>query len=353
MASGVDYYKVLGVSRDASPEEIRRAYRRLARQCHPDVNQGDPSAEEQFKRLTEAYRVLSDPDLRERYDRTGSVEAPVDEWVGDPFGDIFDLMEDLLGFGPRQRRRARQRGRDVEAEVVVTLAEVVRGARKTLRYRRMVPCDDCGGTGCAGGGSPEVCPTCRGHGRVRYVQTYFFAEVSTAGLCPECGGRGVVIRDPCPRCRGRGLRAEMQEVEIEIPPGVEDGETMVAEGYGDFPANGRGQPGDLIVRVRVEQHPLFQRRGADLVGRVEVNAAQAALGGRIVVEGVDGPVEVEIPAGSQPGDEIVVRGAGLPRRDRPNVRGDMRLRLAVTIPRPRSRRERELLEELRRLWDGR
>ncbi len=354
MARNVDYYEILGVSRDATPEEIRRAYRRLARQCHPDVCRDDPQAEERFKQLTEAYRVLSDPQLRERYDRTGTVdEVPVGDGVGEPFDEFFDLVEAFFGIGGGRRTgRTRQaaRGRDIEAEVTITLRDVLHGAARTIRYERVMPCEDCDGTGSRSRSRPATCPTCRGHGRVRYVQTYFFAEVSTSAQCPECGGRGVVISDPCPRCRGRGVRPSVEEVHVEIPPGVESGQRLVVPGYGDFPPLGRGTPGDLIVRVIVEPHPRFKRNGPHLEGVLELNVAQAALGDTVTIEGVDGPVQVAVPPGSQPGDVVVVRGKGLPIDGRPARRGDLRLHLTVTIPKPRSRRERELLEELRRLW---
>ncbi|MBC7287634.1 MAG: J domain-containing protein, partial [Armatimonadetes bacterium] len=311
----------------------------------------DPEAEERFKLLTEAYRVLSDPELRARYDLTGQVDQAVFAYDDMPFADLFDLVDSFFGFGSRQRRQASvSRGNDVEVAIGITLRDVLGGATRTVRYERLVPCDDCDGTGSQSRARPQTCGTCQGHGRVRYVRTHFFAELSTVTECPKCGGRGTVIADPCPRCRGRGVRRGMEEVSITIPAGVEDGQVLRLAGYGDFPADGRGSPGDLLVLVRIQPDDVFRRNGPHLEAELVVNPAQAALGDRVIVEGLDGPLEVQVEPGTQPDDVIVVRGAGLPLNGQNSRRGDLRLHVRVAIPRPRSRRERELLEELKRIW---
>lgn len=352
-----DYYAILGVEPAASQEEIRRAYRRLARQYHPDVNNGDPEAEERFKAISQAYQVLSDPQKRAAYDRGeldggGGFEVVVDS----PFGDLFDLVDAVFGgsFGrsrTRARERAGVRGRDLHAEVEISLREVLTGARRQVTYQRITPCAECGGSGAAPGTSRQVCHTCGGAGRVRYVQTSLFGHVSTVTTCPDCGGRGDVVRAPCRACGGRGTATEEQQLEVEVPPGVEDGTVLQLAGYGDFPPEPGGQPGDLLLTVRVAPDPRFQRRGPDLYTEVWLNAAEAALGKKITLDGVDGPVDVSIKPGVQPGEEVIVHGAGLPGRG--GRRGDLHLVVRIFVPAARGRKEQQLLAELEKLWADR
>lgn len=357
MGQAPDYYAVLGVSRDATPEQIKRAYRRLARQCHPDVAGGDPAAEERFKQLTEAYRVLSDPELRTRYDLTGQVDVPVEAaepgYADDLFSHLFDLVDTMFGMGgpARTRRRVGVRGRDVQVQVEVRLDELLTGTAKEITYQRVVLCDECRGTGCADGHQPQPCSTCRGRGQVRYVQQSLFAHVETTATCPRCRGKGFVVSSPCKACKGRGFRQRSERLTVEIPAGTEDASVLVLEGYGDYPPEPSGRPGDLHVAVRVLPHPIFRRAGPNLVGELQLDPAQAALGCTITVEGLDGEMDVRVPPGTQPGQEIVVRGRGLP--DGRGRRGDVVFSVSLIIPRPRTERERQLLRELARLWGRR
>jgi len=352
-----DYYAILGVEPDASPEEIRRAYRRLARQYHPDVNNGDPEAEERFKAISQAYQVLSDPQRRAAYDRGGLVgEEDFGTVMDATFGDLFDLVDAVFGRGfggsrTRAGRRGTVRGRDLHAEVQISLREVLTGARRQVSYRRVTPCAECGGSGAAPGTSRQPCQTCGGAGRVRYVQTSLFGHMSTVTTCPDCGGRGEVLRAPCAACGGRGATPEEQQVEVEVPPGVEDDAMLQLPGYGDFPLEPGGQPGDLLLTVRVAPDPKFRRQGADLYTEAWLNAAEAALGKKLTLEGLDGPVDVVIPPGVQPGEEVVVRGKGLPERG--GRRGHLHVVVRVFVPAARGRREEELLAELQKLWADR
>ncbi|MCX7599143.1 MAG: hypothetical protein N2512_09795 [Armatimonadetes bacterium] len=233
----------------------------------------------------------------------------------------------------------------------VSLREVLTGARRQVTYQRVTPCAECGGSGAAPGTSRQVCKTCGGAGRVRYVQTSLFGQISTVTTCPDCGGRGDVLRNPCAACGGRGAAPEEQRVEVDIPPGIEDGAVLQVPGYGDFPLEPGGQPGDLLLTVRVASDPRFQRRGPDLFTEVWVNAAEAALGKRVTIDGVDGPVDVVIKPGVQPGEEIVVRNKGLAGRG--GRRGDLHVVVRVFVPAAQGRKEQHLLSELEKLWADR
>ncbi len=354
MAEVPDYYAVLGVGRDASPEEIKRAYRERARRCHPDVVQDDPDAEEQFKQLTQAYRVLSDPQLRSRYDHTGRVDGPVMASPDEAFMDFFDLVDSMFGFGPRAgtraSRRGRARGRDLQVTVTVSLEEVLEGTLRQVSYRRLGLCRTCRGSGCAPGTSPQPCATCRGSGYVQRVTNTFFAQVATTAPCHHCAGKGYVIPRPCQDCRGQGVQQEDQVLEVDLPPGVEDGAGRIVQGQGDYPPGG-GVPGDLHVVVALQPHPRFERHGADICAALPLNPAQAALGADLTVDGLDGSIDIKVRPGVQHGDEVTVRGRGLPRKGR--GRGNARFFVRIAVSQPKTRRERELLEELDRLWADR
>jgi molecular chaperone DnaJ len=349
-----DYYAVLGLEPGCSAEDIKRAYRRLARQHHPDVNASDSEAEERFKLISQAYQVLSDPAKRSAYDAGGFMGDDVLATGPDgAFGDLFDLVDAMFGGGFASRARGRAsassaRGRDLHAEVELSLLDALHGVTREVAYRRVAPCSACDGTGAAPGSSRQTCTTCGGHGRVQYVQSSFFGQVSTVTECPDCAGRGSVLQRPCRECRGLGVAEEEQTVRAEVPPGAEDGAALHVPGYGDFPADARGRPGDLYLTVRVTPHPVFRREGAELYASLELNAAEAALGCTVRFETLDGPVDVDVRPGLQPGEEVLVRGRGLPGRK--GKRGDLHLVARVTVPPAKSRRERELLEELRGLW---
>ncbi|MGQ9591320.1 MAG: molecular chaperone DnaJ [Planctomycetota bacterium] len=349
-----DYYDLLGVSRDATAEEIKKAYRQLALKWHPDKNRGDPSAEKRFKEIAEAYEVLSDPERRRLYDEYGH-EGLKARGFGEPsfssveeifshFSDIFggSLFEDLFGgFGGRAAGRATGRaGSDLRVSVEVTLEDIARGARKTVEVRRRGECPECRGRGTRGGSGFAACPACGGYGEVESVRGFF----SIRRTCPRCGGEGQVIRDACPACKGEGRRMEKTEVAIDIPPGTFGGTTLVVRGGGDAGVRG-GRRGDLYCVVEEAPHPLFVRDGTDLVCRVPISFSDAALGTKIEVPTLRGTASVTVPAGIQSGETLRLRGQGLPRPD--GSAGCLRIQVAVETPRKLSPQARKLFEDLR------
>jgi molecular chaperone DnaJ len=348
LAAGPDYYEVLGVSREAGPDELKKAYRRLAIQYHPDKNPNDPTAEEKFKQLSEAYAVLSDPEKRAAYDRYGSAQPPPGGFAGvnpadlqDVFGDLFEEL-----FGPWFRRSGTHHGRDIQTTLPLTLEEVAHGAEKPVTVRRPRTCPQCEGSGARPGTRPERCPTCAGLGQVR-VRRGFLSMVQT---CPDCGGRGAVVRDPDPRCRGTGLVEEEVTLTVRIPAGVESGQKMRLEGEGE-PGRQGGMSGDLYVEMRVEPHPFFERQGRDLLCEVPISFPQAALGSQIEVPTLDGKAKLKIPAGTQSGKVLRLKAKGLPDL-RGGGRGDQLVRLQIETPTELTARQRELLEEFDRLSEG-
>jgi molecular chaperone DnaJ len=351
-----DYYEVLGVPRDASQEDIKRAFRTLARKHHPDANPGDPGAEERFKEINEAYSVLSDPEKRAAYDRFGTADPAAGFGTGAGFGGGFDAGADPFGLGDLfdmfmggamgARARGPQRGADVEVEIAVDLREVLAGAERTLRYPRVERCDTCGGTGARPGSGPTVCRTCGGRGQVQTVRRTAFGQFVTSRVCETCMGRGREVRDPCPRCRGAGAVRRQVERVVRVPPGVEEGQRLRVAGEGDVGQEG-GPPGDLYVRVREAPHPEFVRRGRDLESRLRVGLAEAALGTRKRVRTLEGEEEVHVPAGSQPGQVIALKGRGLPGL-RGHGRGDLRLVVELEVPQRLNPQARQALMDYAR-----
>ncbi|PZN10411.1 MAG: molecular chaperone DnaJ [Bacillota bacterium] len=362
-----DYYEVLGVPRNASQEEIKKAYRRLARRYHPDANPGDPEAERRFKEINEAYQVLSDPEKRARYDQfghagvgagggpgTGPAHAggPAGSPGFDGFGDFagFDLGEifdAFFGGGPRAGRRAApSRGADLEVEMSLSLEEAARGGSRELEIERPEACPECRGTG-AEGGRLYACEQCGGTGQVRSARQTPFGQFVTVQTCPRCGGMGRLAAAACTRCGGRGRVMRRRTIELHVPAGVEDGMRLRLRGEGE-PGRHGGPPGDLYVRVRIRPHPRFRREGDDIVDEVTIGIAQAALGARLQVPTLDGEEELIIPPGTQPGHVIRLKGKGMPRL-RHGGRGDHVVRVRVEVPRRLNDRERELLLELARL----
>lgn len=343
--SGRDFYEVLGVGRDASEDEIKRAFRVLARRFHPDANPDDPAAAENFREATEAYETLRDPERRRRYDLYGTADGP---GAGSPFGsgsfglnDLFEAFFSGESFGGRGRSGGPERGYDAEFACDLTLDEVVFGAHKTLELDLPVECEDCGTSGCAPGTHPAECSSCNGTGEVRQVRRSLLGQVMTASPCPVCGGTGRLIADPCTRCAGEGSHRGVRSVEFEVPRGISDGQRLRLAGRG--PAGSRGgPPGDLYVGVRVLEHPDLERRGDHLWRSLIVSVAQAALGTEVEIETLDGPRTVKVPAGSQPGALIRLKGLGVPAL-RGLRRGDLVCELRVEVPRDLSDEEAELL----------
>jgi molecular chaperone DnaJ len=350
-----DYYEVLGVSRTASEQEIKSAYRKLALKYHPDRNPGDKEAEEKFKEIVEAYSVLSDPEKRALYDRYGhagvsSSAAAAGYGAGfDPFATFEDLLDEFFGFSdlfgtPTRRRGRARRGADLRYDLEISLEEAARGAEKQIRVPRTEVCPSCRGAGTAPGTSPSRCPTCGGSGQVRYQQGIF----TISRTCAHCQGAGTIIRHPCEECRGRGRVQRERVVEIRIPPGVDEGARIRLAGEGEEGIAG-GAPGDLYVILHVRPHEFFTRQGDDLVCTVPITFSQAALGAELKIPTLlDGEASVEIPPGTQSGEVFRVPGRGMPRVDRPG-RGDLLVEVRVVTPTRLSREMRRLFEELARL----
>jgi molecular chaperone DnaJ len=347
-------YDTLGVKRGASSDEIKKAYRKLARQFHPDTNQGDKGAEERFKQVQTAYDVLSDPDKRKAYDRFGSTNgrgAPGPGGVNVDFGDLGDLGDILGGiFGnvagaARGGRRARPqavRGSDVETEVRLSFEDSLRGAEAKVPVELTVACSRCGGTGAEPGTAPVICPECNGRGVVSESQGLF----ALSQPCPRCRGNGTVIEQPCSKCHGSGSERRRRTFSVKIKPGVKDGTKIRLKGKGEAGQNG-GPNGDLIVVTRVAKSDTYERRGDDLVVVVPVSYPTAALGGKVEVPTPEGAVSLKIPAGSEDGKLLRIKGRGAPKLTG-SGKGDVLARVRIQVPKRVNKKERELLEELQK-----
>ncbi len=336
-----DHYAVLGVSRDASVEEIRSAYRKLARQHHPDVNAA-PDAAERFKEITQAYEVLSDPEKRQRYDMFG--DGDVGGMAG--FG-IDDLFNTFFG-GTRRRERGPVRGADLRIEIELDLEEAVSGVERSVRVPRQETCERCHGSGAEPGAKTSSCATCGGRGEVRQVQQSLFGRFVSVATCPRCGGAGKTVDQPCTDCRGEGRVHAEREVGVAFPPGIDDGQQIRVGGQGEAGMRG-GPPGDLYVLVRLREHELFRRDGDDIVHVLRITPAQAALGDELTVPTIEAAkASVKVPAGSQHGQSVRLRGKGVPRLHA-NGRGDQIVYLDVVIPRSLSKEERALYQKLKAL----
>jgi molecular chaperone DnaJ len=337
----MDFYQLLGVSRSATQDEIKRAYRRLARELHPDANPDDPAAEARFKQVAEAYEVLSDPEKRSRYDRFGSSGARMgDPFAGSGLGDLFDAF---FNAGARTESGP-QRGADLEVVAHLTLVDVVEGRAKDVTVRTAVSCDTCEATGAAPGSQALRCDQCGGTGQVRQVRQSILGQMVTTATCARCSGEGVTISEPCPDCSGEGRRVEEQTYVVDIPAGVGDGATLRLTGRGAVGRRGGGA-GDLYVQVRVDPHPVFHREGDNLLAELKVAVTQAALGARISFESIDGALEVSVPAGSQNGDLIRFKDRGIPKL-RGRNRGDLILALVVETPSDLTAEQEKLLRQL-------
>lgn len=342
-----DYYDVLGVSPDASADEIKQAFRRLAREHHPDATGGDPHSEQRYKEISEAYAVLSDPVKRREYDAArigiGTWSSP---W-GSPFAStIEEIFQTFFGGAPgpaRQQSRAR-RGASIEVNLELTLEEVVRGAERTLRFERFEPCARCEGEGTEPGTHPERCERCGGTGQVQQARRTALGSMITSFPCPDCRGQGWVVPDPCRDCDGAGRLASDVEVPLRIPAGVEDGDLLRLTGEGEAGAAGGGR-GDLFVRLQVAVDDRYERAGDDLVTWVEIPMTTAALGGDVTIETLDGEERIEVPAGTQPGAVFRLRGRGVPRRGG-RGRGQLVVRAQVLTPTDLDPDQEELLRKL-------
>jgi molecular chaperone DnaJ len=348
-----DYYDLLGVPRTASADEIKKAYRKKARELHPDANPGDAAAEEQFKAVAKAYETLSDADARARYDRYGEQGAAGGGQGG--FGDVFgggaglgDLFDAFFGgggggFGGRGGPSGPPRGQDLEVVADVSFEQAVFGATVPVSLRTAIRCDDCGGSGAAEGTKPVTCAECNGRGQVQRVRQSLLGQMVTTSACPRCGGLGQVIASPCPTCKGEGRNITEKTYQVDIPAGVDTGSTLRLTGRGAAGPRGGGA-GDLYVHIRVAGHDRFQRDGDDLVTVLPVSIAQAALGTKFVLATLDGDEEIVVPAGTQPGREFVLRQRGVPRLQG-RGRGDLRVQVKVEVPTKLTDQEAELLRK--------
>lgn len=357
-----DYYEVLGVSKDATQEEIKKAYRRLARKYHPDANPDDPRAEEKFKEISSAYEVLSDPEKRKQYDAGQTFFGHGAQGAGDfrtwqqgaPFGgDWADLFRDLFGggfsttgfgtpFGTATRQRA-QRGEDLSVAVRLSFEDAMKGVTTRISVPQSVQCKTCGGSGAAPGTRPVTCPQCQGRGVVSQSQGFF----ALTQPCPRCGGGGTVIEKPCATCRGTGLVKTLKKYNVPLPAGIKDGTKIRLKGKGEPGING-GPPGDLYVVARVDESPLYERRGADLFIEVPVTMTEAALGATVRVPTLEGTVALKVPAGTQDGRLLRIKGKGAPKMGSLG-RGDLIARIKVLTPEKLTREQRELLKRFAEL----
>ena len=356
-----DLYDVLGVQKGASEDEIKKAYRKLARKHHPDANPGDSAAEERFKEIQQAYDVLGDREKRKQYDTLGprmfgsggGGDGANFNWSGNigDLGDLGDLLGGIFGgFGgsPGRGRRARtdtrgQRGRDVETQISVSFEDSLKGLTTKIPVELEVPCSACNGSGAEPGTTPSICPECRGRGVTAENQGFF----ALSQPCPRCGGNGTVIEKPCRNCNGTGRERRTKRYTVKIPPGVKDGTRIRLKGKGEAGYAG-GPAGDLFVVTKVAPSPLYQRRGSDLVVEVPVTYAEAALGAEVEVPTPEGKISLKVPSGSQDGKLLRVRGRGVPKLNG-GGKGDLLARVRVVVPTKLSKAEREALENLQKV----
>jgi molecular chaperone DnaJ len=355
VAATKDLYSALGVSKGASADEIKKAYRKLARQYHPDKNPGDAAAEERFKEVQHAYDVLSDPTKRKTYDQFGSADGrrgfeprgggfnyAGDFNIGD-LGDLGDIFGGIFGRGRGARQQTRaERGADLEVQVNLSFEDSLQGIETKIPVEVETACRECSGSGAKPGTSPKVCPECRGRGVISESQGLF----ALSQPCPRCRGNGTVIEDPCPRCRGTGRERRTRRYSVKIPPGVKDGTRIKLKGKGEAGVNG-GPPGDLHVVTRVADSPIYERRGADLVVDVPVSLADAALGTEVDVPTPEGPASMKVPAGSEHGKLLRIKGRGAPKLK--GGKGDVLARLRLEVPKKLNKKQRELYEQLRKV----
>ena len=350
MATELDYYTVLGVERGASDGDIKRAFRKLAQQWHPDVNQ-DPAAQERFKEINEAYQVLSDPDRRQRYDMFGRAGVggggEGDFGFAGGFGGFSDIFDAFFGgaTATSARRGRPQTGSDLRYDLRITFEEAVTGAEKEIEFRVLVRCETCDGSGARPGTSPVTCPQCNGRGEIRSVRQTMLGQMVNVSACPRCRGEGRIVEERCDTCQGEGRIEGKRTLRVTIPAGIDEGHQIRITGEGEVGPRG-GAPGSLYVAVHVSPHPTLKRDGTELYHEASVSIAQAALGTTLLVPTVEGEEEVEVKPGTQPGTEIRLRGRGVPHLRRSGVRGDLHVLVDVAVPTKLSKRQRELLEAL-------
>lgn len=350
-----DYYEVLGVPKDADAAALKKAYRALAKKYHPDSNPGDAEAEKKFKEASEAYAVLSDAEKRRQYDQYGHAAfdgaaggAGGFDFNGADFSDIFgDIFGDLFGGGRRSSSRSNtgpMKGANVRKGVRITFEEAVFGCKKELDVILKEPCEKCNGTGAKPGTSPETCSRCGGRGQVVYTSQSFFGTMQNVQTCPECRGTGKIIRDKCPDCGGTGYISKSKKIEVSIPAGIEDGQSVRIREKGEPGING-GPRGDLLVEVSVSRHPIFQRQGTHIFSTAPISFAQAALGGDVRIKTVDGEVVYSVKPGTKTDTKVRLKGKGVPSLRNPELRGDHYVTLVIQTPEKLSHEAKEALRK--------
>ena len=353
MAEKRDYYEVLGVKKDATADEIKKAFRKLTKENHPDLHPGDKACEERFKEANEAYEVLSDEEKRRKYDQYGHAAFdPNAGFGGGGFGDFSgfggfgDIFSDIFGgFGgsTRSNPNAPRRGENVRATANISFEEAAFGCKKEVTIAKVETCTDCKGTGCAPGTTPEICPDCKGTGQVTVNQRTPFGMMQSSSPCSRCHGSGKIIHQPCKSCRGLGSIRRQHKIEVNIPAGIDDGQTISKPGGGNAGVNG-GPAGDLLVTVIVRPHPRFERDGTSVLLEQEISYAQAALGSEVEVPTLDGKVKLNIPEGTQPGAVFRLRGKGIPHL-RGGGRGDQFVTVNIKVPKNLTGSQKELLRQ--------
>lgn len=355
MASG-DYYDILGVSKGCSDEELKKAYRKLAKQYHPDLNPGDKSAEQKFKDVNEAYSVLSDADKRRKYDQFGKGAVDGSGGFGGggygAYGAEFDPMDifnsffggGFGGFGgtSSRRRNGPQKGADLKYGMTLEFMEAAFGCEKDITFTREDLCTSCKGSGAKAGTAPETCPSCRGSGRIQTQTQTLFGMTMVTKDCPACNGRGTVIRTPCPDCGGRGRKNTKRQLHVKIPAGVDTGDLLPIYGEGEPGRNG-GSKGNLYIEFKVKKHDVFVRQGRNTFCEVPITLGQAALGADIDVPTIDGPMQYHVKEGTQPGDQVSFKNRGIIDKNTPSVRGEHTIRFVVEIPTKLSEEQKRLL----------
>ncbi|MDE5946494.1 MAG: molecular chaperone DnaJ [Oscillospiraceae bacterium] len=356
MADKRDYYEVLGIQKGASEDEIKKAFKKKAREFHPDLHPDDPSCEEKFKEANEAYEVLSDPDKRSKYDQFG--HAGVDPSFGGGggmggFTDMSDILENIFGgfgfggggFGGSSHSSANapKRGQDINESIILTFMESCMGVKKDIKVHRMCTCESCNGTGANAGSSAEICPDCQGRGSIKTTQRTPFGAISSTKPCPHCGGKGKIIKNPCDSCHGVGRKRVLKTVSIDIPAGIADGQTIRLTGQGDCGVNG-GPAGNLNVTVSVKSHEIFTREGYDIHCEIPVTYAQAVLGAEITVPTIDGNVKYNIGEGTQSGTTFRLKNKGV-KKLRSSDRGHQYVKINIEVPKNLSKKQKDIIKE--------
>ncbi len=352
MADKRDYYEVLGLSKGATDDEIKKAYRRLAKQYHPDMNPGDKVAENKFKEVNEAYDVLGDPDKKAKYDQYGHAAFdPSSGFGGGGFGggfgfdgfDISDIFSNIFGGGSSRRQNGPVRGEDIRYRLTLSFEEAVFGCKKEISYQRVQKCPECSGSGAAKGTSAKTCPDCQGRGQVKVQQRTPFGVMQSTTTCSKCRGTGKIIETPCKNCRGSGFVKASKKLEVSIPAGIDDGQGVVLRGEGCDGRNG-GTAGDLVITVNVRPHAFFEREGSDIYCDIPVTYADMALGAKITVPTIDGTETIDIPEGTQTGTTFTLKGKGV-KIVNTQKRGNMYVTAVIETPKGLDRKQKELLKQ--------